>query len=244
MSAAALHQLKEALERRFPDALPLGRGTVGAAVTGLPALDGMLPGGGLARGRLTVWEPGGGATAILRSACEAAVGRGERAVWVDAGGRQGADFWRPGPLLVRTATELKALEAAEALLQSGGVSLLVLHGCGRGASASAVRLSRAVRDGGGALVLVAGQTPVAHLRVVSRLSPEAYRWRRNAFGEPVEAVSVRVSVEASSLGWSGRTSLELPIRSHGLRLAPEPGLPDRRGAAPAARWRPPERRRR
>jgi hypothetical protein len=242
--SAALHHLKEALERRFPDALPLGRSTVGAAVTGIRALDGLLPDGGLARGRLTVWHPGGGATAVLRSACEATVLRGERAVWVDAGGRQGADFWRTGPLLIRAASELKALEAAEALLQSGGVSLLVLHGCSRSAAAAAVRLSRAARAGGSALVLVVPETPVAHLRVTSHLSPDAYRWQRNAFGEPVEPVAVRVAVEASSLGWSGRTTFELPIRIHGLRLAPEPALPDRRGAAPAARWRPPQRRRR
>jgi hypothetical protein len=238
MSAAALHDLRRALERRFPDAVPLGRGTATVG-TGIVALDGLLPGGGLPRSRLTVWQPGGGATAVLRAACEAAVRHGERAVWIDAGGHQAADFWRSGPLLIRPGTALKALEAAEALLQSGGLALLVVHGCGREAAAEAVRLTRATRAGGCALVLVAGVAPVTHLRVASRLAPEGYRWRRNAFGEPVEPMAVRLSVEASSLGWSGRTAFELPIRNHHSRLAPEPRLPDRRGAPPTARWRPP-----
>jgi hypothetical protein len=242
MSAMALHQLKEALERQFPDAAPLGGRTLTAG-TGLGALDALLPGGGLPRSRLTVWQPGGGATAILRAACEAAAGRRERAVWIDTAARQGADFWRSGPWLLRPPTERAALEAAESLLRSGGLALLVVHGCGREAATAAVRLTRAARAGGCAFVLVAEGTRVAHLRVRSRLSPEAYRWRHNAFGEPVEPVAVRLTVEASSLGWSGRATMELPIRTHGLRLAPDPRLPDRRGAAPAARWRPPSSRR-
>jgi hypothetical protein len=41
---------------------------------------------------------------------------------------------------------------------------------------------------------------------------------------------VRIEVEASSLGWSGRTSFELPVRTHRGRLSPEPRLVDRRGA--------------
>lgn len=234
---AALDELKQALERQFPDALPLGRGTAAAVATGLGALDGVLPGGGLARSRLTAWQPGGGATAILRSACTAAVLRGERSAWIDGAGIQSADGWRPGPLLVRPASERAALGSAEELLRSGGFALVVLTGAGRQVGGEAVRLSRAARAGGAALVVVTAASVVAHLRVQSRLVPSGYRWRRDPFGDPVEVESVRIEVEASSLGWSGRASLDLPVRTHGARLAPEPRLVDRRGAPPAVRWR-------
>lgn len=237
MAASALQDLRQALEQRFPDAIPLGRGAAPVVATGLAPLDGLLPGGGLARGRLTLWRPGGGATAVLRSACEAAVTRGERAVWVDAARVQGADGLREGPLLVRPATERLALVCAEELLRSGGVGLLVLAGAGREAAQEAVRLSRGARAGGAALVLLGEEAGVAHLRVRSRIGPEGYRWRYGAFGDPAEVEGVRVEVEASSLGWSGRASVDLPVRMHVPRLAPEVLLVDRRGAEAAVRWK-------
>jgi hypothetical protein len=239
MSAVAVQELKQALARRFPGALPLGRGLAEAVSTGAVALDGLLPGGGLARGRLTQWQPGGGATAVLRGSCEAVVRAGERSAWIEAAGRPGADFWRAGPLLVCPRSEREALASTEELLRSGGFALVVLAGGGREASREAVRLSRAARDGGTAFVAVLGEAALAHLRVSSRITPEGYRWRHDPFGEPVEVVSVRLEIEAASLGWSGRTVLELPVRSHRARLSPEPRLVDRRGAVPAARWRRP-----
>jgi hypothetical protein len=237
MTMVALDELRQALERRFPDALPLGRGTAAAVATGLGPLDRILPGGGLARGRLTSWRPGGGATAILRSACDAATERGERSAWIDGAGIQSAEGWRSGPVLVRPTGELAALESAEELLRSGGFAVVVLTGAGRQVGGEAVRLSRAARAGGAALVVVTAVSAVAHLRVSSRLDPEGYRWQRDPFGDPVAVESVRVEVEVSSMGWSGRASLDLPVRMHSARLAPEPRLVDRRGAPPAVRWR-------
>lgn len=236
MANAALIDLKRALERQFPDALPLRQGTAAVVGTGIEALDGLLPGGGLARGRLTAWRPGGGATAVLRAASEAAVRRGERAAWIDGAGLQAADHWRGGPLLVRPGPA-GALSSAEELLRSGGFALVVLQGAGREAAREAVRLTRAARAGGSAFVAVLSEAAVAHLRVVSRIAPDQYRWRHDPFGEPAEVVAVRLEVEASSLGWSGRASFELPVRMHVTRLAPEPRLVDRRGAPAAVRWR-------
>jgi hypothetical protein len=230
MSALALNELRAALERRFPDAVPLPRGTAAGLRTGIEALDGMLPGGGLGRGRVTVWRPGGGATAVLRSALEAVARRGERAAWVDGAGSLGVDFWRRGPLLVRPGSEREALVCAEELLRSGGFGLVVLTGGGRETARETVRLSRAARAGGGAFVLVAPESAVSHLRVQSRIEPEGYRWRRNPFGEPVEVVAVRLEVEASALGWGGRAAFELPVCTYRARLSPEPRLVDRRGA--------------
>lgn len=233
-----MSDLKRALEQRFPDALPLARSASAAVVaTGLAPLDTLLPAGGLARGRLTLWRPGGGATALLRSACEAAVAAGGRAAWIDGAGRLGADFWRPGPVLLRPGGERAALAAAEELLRSGGFALVVLSGGGRDAAHELVRLTRAARAGGAALVALLGEAPVAHLRVSSRILPDGYRWRRDPFGEPVEVLGARVEVAAASLGWSGRTVVDLPVRTHRPRLSPEPRLPDRRGAPPSTRWR-------
>jgi hypothetical protein len=237
MGTAALHELRQTLEQRFPDALPLGPGSAAGVGTGIEPLDALLPGHGLARGRLTAWRPGGGATAVLRSACEAVVRRGERSVWIDGAGTQGADFWRGGPLLVRPATEREALVSAEELLRSGGYALVVLTGVAGDAAREAVRLTRAARAGGTAFLAGMTEAAVAHLRVVSWIAPEGYRWRYNPFGEPVQVVAVRLEVEASSLGWSGRCAFELPVRTYHPRLSPEPRLVDRRGAPAAVRWR-------
>ncbi|HEX6306814.1 MAG TPA: hypothetical protein VFZ69_01435 [Longimicrobiales bacterium] len=225
-----MQELRQALERRFPDALPLGRGLASAVGTGIPALDLLLPGAGLARGRLTVWYPGGGATAVLRTAVESVVRRGERSAWVDGARALSTDFWRSGPLLVRPATEREALVSAEELLRSGGFAVVVLTGAVQ-VGREAVRLSRAARAGGAAFVLVTEESAVTHLRIASRIQPDGYRWRRDPFGDPIEVVAVRIEVEASSLGWSGRTSFELPVRTRHARVSPEPQLPDRRGVS-------------
>jgi hypothetical protein len=226
---AVLADLKEALAQRFPDAMPIAYRMALPVRTGIARLDALLPGGGLPRGRVTVWTPGGGATAVLRATCHAVVEQGERTVWVDAAGMVAADTWRAGPLLLRPAGELEALTSAEELLRSGGFALVVLAGCGR-LERTGIRLGRAARAGGAAFVALGGDAPVAHLRLHSRIDPADYRWIRSAFGEPAEVVAVTVRVEARSLGWSGATDFRLPVLSHAQRIAPAPWLSDRRGA--------------
>jgi len=98
---SALHQLRAALELRFPDAMPIARGLAPALGTGIPALDAALPGRGLPRGCLTIWRGGAGASALLRGACAETVGRGERAAWVDGAGTTLGDFWPRGVMMVR-----------------------------------------------------------------------------------------------------------------------------------------------
>lgn len=233
MSAARLAQvleLKEALAQRFPNAQPIAYRTVGAVATGLCTLDNFLPGNGLPRGRLSLWTPGGGATAILYAAAQGVAARGERAAWVDGAGTIAGDSWKPGALLLKPEGELEALICAEELLRSGGFGLVVLSGAGRAFRQEDVRLSRAVRDGGGAFVALSSTSSVAHLRVSSRIAPDGYRWRLDPFGEPVEVTEVRVQVEAHALGWNGRTNVTLPIVSPAYRTAADPRLIDRRGA--------------
>jgi hypothetical protein len=227
---AQVFELKEALEQRFPNAQPVAYRTGGVLVTGISALDNFLPAGGLPRGRLSLWTPGGGATAILYAAAQSVAERGERSAWIDGAGTIAGDSWKPAALLLKPEGELEALVCAEELLRSGGFGLVVLSGGGRAFTQEDVRLSRAVREGGGAFVALSATSSVAHLRITSRIAPEAYRWRQNPFGEPVEVVEVRVQVDAQAMGWSGHTSLSLPVMTHAYRSAPDPKLVDRRGA--------------
>ncbi|MFO7259805.1 MAG: hypothetical protein DIU52_001535 [bacterium] len=232
--AVPLQELRRLLEGRFPDAVPVTYRTAGAVATGLGELDRVLPGGGLPRGRLAAWVPGGGATAVLQAACLEAVRRGERAAWVDGAGMVAGEFWRVGPLLVRPAVGegrgRAALAAAEELLRSGGFALVVVSGV-EAVGTEAVRLARAAREGGSALVMLTAGVPVAALRVRSRIAPDGYRWRRGPFGEPAEVEAVEVQVQATAMGWSARAELVLPVARHDLRLSLDPGLADRRGAA-------------
>src|SRR5213075_2592027 len=72
--------IRALIEHRFPDATPVTHRTAEPVGTGIEALDAILPGHGLPRSRLTVWMPQGGATAVLRAACNTTVAQGERAV--------------------------------------------------------------------------------------------------------------------------------------------------------------------
>jgi hypothetical protein len=232
MSAAPdtqLRELRQAIERRFTDAQPLAHGTAAAVGTGVAAVDGLLPGGGLPRGRLTAWLPGGGTSAVLRAACGAVIRGGERAAWVDGAGTVVADGWMTGPLLLRPEGEVEALACAEELLQSGGFGLVVVTGLTRGASRCSVRLSRAAKTGGSGLVLVGPAAEVAALRVSCGIVPGGWKWRADPFGGAGDLDRVRIRLEARSLGWSGATTFELPVTSHGPRAAVDPLLVDRRG---------------
>jgi hypothetical protein len=175
-----------------------------------------------------VWAPRGGATAILRAACLAVVASGERSAWIDGSGTMAGAFWTDGPYLVRPGTRIHALRAAEELLRSGGFSLLVLTGC-ETEGTEAVRLGRAAREGGTALVAVSEHTAMASLRMASHLLH--YRWRRSPFGDPAETDAVTVQVSARATGWNARTDFLIPVLSHESRLSLEPALVDRRGCS-------------
>src|SRR5947209_11756702 len=107
-SIAALRAL---IEQRFPDATPLtgGAKTTEQVATGIAALDKILPNGGLPRGRLSVWAPRGGATAILRAACQEVCAAGERSAWIDADNTIAGAFWGEGAYLVRPTSRINAL---------------------------------------------------------------------------------------------------------------------------------------
>lgn len=226
MPATAL--LRSLLEQRFPDATPVTHRTAEPVATGIQPLDLILPNGGLPRGRLSVWMPQGGATAILRAACLTVASTGERAAWIDGLGTIAGQFWEQGPVLVRPANRRNSLRAAEELLRCGGFSLIVLAGS-EPAGTEMVRLSRAAREGGAAFVALTSHTSMASIRLNSRIMPHSYVWRRSPFGDPAEACSASIRVRAQSLGWNKSTELRVPVIPHQLRSALETGLPDRRG---------------
>ncbi|HWV58119.1 MAG TPA: hypothetical protein VNZ57_11770, partial [Longimicrobiales bacterium] len=226
MSSQVL-ELRQEIAERFPGAVPVGYRTTPVVATGVEPLDRVLPGGGLPRGRLVAWVPGGGATAVLRGVCVDLVRRGERAAWVDGTGRVVGETWPEGPLLVRPRDEAGALVCAEELLRSGGFGLVVLAGASL--DSAGVRLSRRAREGGAAFVALVDAVPVAALRMVSRIPVDGYRWRLNPFGEPTEVEAVRVEVRVAGLGLSTSTRFWLGVAGYERRLSMESWLVDRRG---------------
>ena len=234
MHLAALRSL---IEQKFPDATPITRRTVRPAATGIPELDRALPRGGFPLGKLSLCEPGGGATSVLRSACETALADGDRAAWIDGAGTVTGASWRTGPLLVRPRGVQQAVAAADLLLRCGGFRLVVLA-LGKAdtlTDADTVRLVRATHEGGGAFAVLAGHAHMAALRLETRITPDGWRWHRDPFGDPAEAQDVRLHAEVRALGWQARAEFTLPVQSHELRLSLDPGLADRRGRNATAR---------
>lgn len=175
-----------------------------------------------------MWRPLGAATALLSCACVKIVAGSERAAWIDAAHTINGESWANGPLLLRPRDRRNALRATEELLRSGGFALIVLAGL-EPHPKETVRLSRAAREGGGAFVSLTTQTAMAHLRVVSRLLPKDYSWRKNAFEDPALSDEVRVRVSAQALGWSAATAVTIPVWHPAARMALDAGLTDRRG---------------
>jgi hypothetical protein len=247
--SAQVRALRALLAEQFPDATPLAeRDALRLArqvATGIGALDAVLPGGGLPRGKLTAWAPAGGSTAVLRAACRAVLAGGERAAWVDAartrplGARWESALHAPdhpsdAPLVVHPAGRVSALRSAELLLHSGAFALVVLEPA-TGAEpqgTEVVRLARAARGGGSAFVALTAGGAMAALRVTSRLDARGIRWRHGPFGDPAAAVSARVSVRVRAAGWNAAADFLLPVAPYDLRCALDPHAPDRRAAAP------------
>jgi hypothetical protein len=226
--SATVLALRQLLQQRFPDAAPLAA-RANAVATGLGEVDGALPGGGLPRGRLTAWASAGGATAVLRAACLTTIAAGGRAAWVDAAAVAGPG-WEEGPLLLRPAGEVSAFRSAEAVLRSGAFALVVLAGA-EPAGTARVRLARAAREGGGALVALTASPSLAALRVASRVLPHSYRWRPGPFGAPAAAVTATVEVRARAMGWNRRAEVTLAVSPCDLRLPLGADRADRRGGS-------------
>lgn len=228
MPAVSIAALRELIEQRFPDATPANWRAADPVATGVGPLDRILPGGGLPRGQLTVWTPQGGACSMLRAACRSTVANSERAVWIDTAGTVVGAFWEDGPFLVQPRSRKDALKGAEELLRCGGFALVVLDGT-EPEGTETVRLTRAVREGGGAFVAITPHPSLAKLRMESKIIPHSYRWTHGPFNEPVEVQHATIKVRARAAGWNAHADITVPVIPHDVRLSLEPGLADRRG---------------
>lgn len=226
--SAQVAALRELLERRFPDATPVRRGA-GALATGVGELDAILPLGGLPRGGLVTWTPGVGSAAVLRWACRSVAAGGERSAWVDGARVVSGDGWLSEAVLLRPEGSAEALEWTEELGRSGGFALVVLTGA-RAREAERVRLSRAVREGGGSIVVMDGGGFMGGVRVATRVGPESWGWRLDPFGDVAALESVRVRARVSAPGWMKEADFTLRVMDDELRMSVERGLVDRRGA--------------
>lgn len=207
--------------------------------TGLAPLDELLD-GGLARGRLVelVGRPGGGRFAAVLTTLATATAGGEAAALVDLGGHldpeslavAGAEASRL--LWVRPRHVRQALAAAETLLDGGFPLVVVDLGTppvpgGRGREAGWVRLARAARGHGAALLVsspyrVSGTA--AHTVLQARLGRSGYAPRPAATSPPLLAgLESRVRLEKGR-GRVGGEEVEVRLTLPGAR-PPDAELP-------------------
>ena len=154
MSLAALRQqLAQVIEGTKP-------GTPGLA-TGIAALDGVLPGGGLPRGRLTelLGAPGCGKTSLVRRMVERAVCDGAWVAYVDATRTLAPREWaslgaHEGLWMVRPRNAERGAWCADVLLRGGAFALVVLDGAPMLSREVAVRLTLLARESDAALLVL------------------------------------------------------------------------------------------
>jgi hypothetical protein len=142
---------------------------VAAFPTGLAALDAVLPGRGVPKGRLTevVGLLGSGRTTLARRLIATVVEKGLRAAYIDAGRTLDPRGWASlaedperglGVLVVRPKDRSRAAWCADVLLRSGAFALVVLDGAPPLSRQVTVRLTRLARDAEAAFVVVGDET--------------------------------------------------------------------------------------
>ena len=147
-------------------------------VTGIGALDAVLPNNGLPRGRLTelVGAPGSGKTTIVRQMVERAVNDGWWVAYVDAARTLTPRDWthvsdsaRDGLWVVRPRDAARGAWCADVLLRSGAFALVVLDGAPMLTRGVAVRLTRLARDSDAAFLVLGDDTKASELAGSLRL---------------------------------------------------------------------------
>jgi len=139
-----------------------------ALPTGVAALDAVLLGGGLPRGRLTeiAGPAGSGKTTLTRAIVESTVAAHGWVAYVDAQRTLDARDWvhlgdAEGVWVIRPRDAARAAWCADVLLRSGAFALVVLDGAPMLSKSAAVRLTRLARESNAVLVLLAERTGAA-----------------------------------------------------------------------------------
>jgi hypothetical protein len=136
-----------------------------ALPTGVAALDAVLLGGGLPRGRLTeiAGPTGSGKTTLARAIVESTVAAQGWVAYVDAQCTLDARDWvhlgdEEGVWIIRPKDASRAPWCADVLLRSGAFALVVLDGAPTLGKGAAVRLTRLARESNAAFVLLGDRT--------------------------------------------------------------------------------------
>jgi hypothetical protein len=136
-----------------------------ALPTGVAALDAVLLGGGLPRGRLTeiAGPTGSGKTTLARAIVESTVAAHGWVAYVDAQCTLDARDWvhlgdEEGVWIIRPKDASRAPWCADVLLRSGAFALVVLDGAPTLSKGAAVRLTRLARESNAAFVLLGDRT--------------------------------------------------------------------------------------
>src|SRR5690349_6948324 len=222
-----------------------------ALPTGVAALDAVLLGGGLPRGRLSeIAVPGvSGKTTLSLAIVESTVAAHGWVAYVDAQRTLDARDWvhlgdAEGVWVIRPRDAARAAWCADVLLRSGAFALVVLDGAPMLSKSAAVRLTRLARESNAVLVLLADRTGAASQLggavrlLVERTTPGKRRhppptahhppptggeW---AVGGAPRTIVVRVE--------KGGTLRTVEVRCAigvARRLCTHPEVPDRRGVA-------------
>ncbi|MFL5620672.1 MAG: ATPase domain-containing protein [Gemmatimonadaceae bacterium] len=222
-----------------------------ALPTGVAALDAVLVGGGLPRGRLTeiVGPAGSGKTTLTRAVVESTVAAHGWVAYVDAQRTLDARDWvhlgdAEGVWIIRPRDAGRAAWCADVLLRSGAFALVVLDGAPTLTKSAAVRLTRLARESNAAFVVLgertggASQLGGAVRLLVERPTPGKRR-------HPPPPTHHSPPVESGEWGVGDTRTIAVRVEKGGTlrtvevrcaigvarRLCTHPEVPDRRGVA-------------
>src|SRR3954470_24555199 len=222
-----------------------------ALPTGVAALDAVLLGGGLPRGRLTeiAGPTGSGKTTLARAIVESTVASHGWVAYIDAQRTLDARDWvhlgdTEGVWIIRPRDANRAAWCADVLLRSGAFALVVLDGAPMLTKSAAVRLTRLARESNAAFVVLgdrtggASQLGGAVRLLLERPTPGSRRTRSHSpptphsppVGSGEWGVGSRITVRVEKGGILRTVEVSCAI-GVARRLCTHPEVPDRRGVA-------------